>query len=97
MKFRKRDACSRSWLFWLSLCPPRWLEPSGPEWRPRTSGETTAFIQPAATSSNPNQGVFACFNLDQTWRRTAAAPSPPLYLILNPTPPRMRVPAGPDP
>ena len=48
-------------------------------------GETTAFLQPAATSTDPNQGIFACFNLGPDLAENGrAAPSPPLYVILNP-------------
>lgn len=48
-------------------------------------GGTVTFLQPSATSSNPNQGQFACFALGPDLsggNRSAAAP--PLYVIVAP-------------
>jgi hypothetical protein len=86
MKFRKGMLAAGAGLL-LAVALPAAV--AGAQ-RPRVEtayfeGETTAFIQPAATSSNPNQGVFACFNLGPDLATNGrAAPSPPLYLILNP-------------
>lgn len=48
-------------------------------------GQTVHFLQPSVTSSNPNQGEFACFRLgpDLSGGNRAAA-APPLYVILAP-------------
>lgn len=48
-------------------------------------GHTVTFLQPSATSSNPNQGQFFCFPLGPDLsggNRAAAAPT--LYVILAP-------------
>jgi hypothetical protein len=48
-------------------------------------GHTVTFLQPSVTSSNPNQGQFACFQLGPDLSGgNRAATAPPLYVIIAP-------------
>jgi hypothetical protein len=48
-------------------------------------GRTVTFLRPAATSSDPNQGEFACFALGPDLSGgNRAAPAPPLYVVIAP-------------
>ena len=49
------------------------------------NGAIVTFLQPSVTSSKPNQGQFACFELGPDFSEgNRAAAAPPLYIILAP-------------